>query len=147
MKFNIMFVDDSISVLKSLRWIFMDEPYHVFAFDSPFEALSAIEAKEFAVVVADQSMNEMAGIEFLKKIKQKSPDTKGMIMYGFVEPETASNPINYIFIKKPLEINEIKQAVAIAIACYEINVESRTERMPIFQHYAEISFQQEDLLL
>jgi len=147
MKFNIMFVDDSISVLESLRWIFMDEPYHVFAFNSPLEALNALKTKEFAVVVADQSMPEMAGIEFLKKIKQKSPDTKGMIMYGFVEPETASNPINHIFIKKPLEINEIKQAVAIALARYEINVENRKERMPIFQHHAEISFQQEDFLL
>jgi len=67
MKSNIMFVDDSIIVLKSLRWIFMDEPYHFFAFDNPLEALSAIEAKEFAVVVTDQSMSEMDGIKFLKK--------------------------------------------------------------------------------
>ena len=51
MKPNIMFVDDSISVLESLRWIFMDEPYHVFAFDNPLEALNAIRAKDFAVVV------------------------------------------------------------------------------------------------
>lgn len=42
--------------------------------------MSAIEAKEFAVVVADQSMPEMAGIEFLKKVKQRSPDTVGMII-------------------------------------------------------------------
>jgi len=46
MKSNNMFVDDFISVLESLRWIFMDEPYHVFAFNSPLEALSAIRAKE-----------------------------------------------------------------------------------------------------
>ena len=147
MKPNIMIVDNSTSVLESLKWVFMEEPYYLFAFDSPLDALSVIKSLEFAVVVADQSMNEMAGIEFLEKVKQRSPDTKGIIMYGFVEPDTASNPINHIFIKKPLDINEIKQVVAIAIARYEINVESRTERMPIFQHYAEISFQQEDLLL
>ena len=124
----------------------MDEPYHVFTFDNPFEALSAIESKEFAVVVADQSMPEMAGIEFLEKVKQRSPDTEGMIMYGFVEPETASNAINRgvvnRFIEKPLDINEIKQAVAIASARYEINVESRIARMSIFQHRAVFSFQQ-----
>ncbi|GAG17690.1 unnamed protein product [marine sediment metagenome] len=34
MKSNIMFVNCSISVLESLRWIFMDEPYNVFAFDA-----------------------------------------------------------------------------------------------------------------
>jgi DNA-binding NtrC family response regulator len=80
MKSNIMFVDDSISVLKSLRWIFMDEPYYLFAFDSLLDALSVIKSLEFAVVVADQSMPEMAGIEFLKKVKQRSPDTVGMII-------------------------------------------------------------------
>ncbi len=71
MKSNIMFVDDSISVLESLRWIFMDEPYYLFAFDSPLDALSVIKSLEFAVVVADQSMPEMAGIEFLEKVKQR----------------------------------------------------------------------------
>jgi len=115
MKSNIMFVDDSISVLKSLKWIFMDEHYHIFLFDSPFKALSAIDSKEFAVVVADQSMSEMGGIEFLEKVKQRSPDTTGIIMYGFVEPETASKPINHRFIKKPLDNNKIKQAVKEAI--------------------------------
>ena len=152
MKSNIMFVDDSISVLESLRWIFMDEPYHVFAFDNSLEALSAIEAKEFAVVVADQSMPEMAGIEFLEKVKQRSPDTEGMIMYGFVEPWTASNAINrgdvYRFIKKPFNNNELKQAVEIAIARYEINVQSRRESISIFhQHHTAFSSQQQDLRL
>jgi len=71
MKSNIMFVDDSISVLESLRWIFMDEPYHVFAFNSSLEALSTIRAKEFAVVVTDQSMSKMDGIEFLEQVKQR----------------------------------------------------------------------------
>jgi len=119
MKSNIMFVDDSISVLKSLKWLFMDEPYHIFLFDSPLEALSAFDSKKFAVVVTDQSMPEMAGIEFLEKVKQRSPETAGIIMCGFIEPETASNAINRgivnRFIEKPF-VNEIKQAVATALA-------------------------------
>ncbi len=146
MKPNIMFVDDSISVLESLRWIFMDEPYHVFAFDNPIEALSSIDSKEFAVIVADQSMPEMAGIEFLEKVKQRSPDTERMIMYSFVEPEAISNAINRgvvnRFIEKPLDINEIKQAVAIALARYKINVESRREKISIFQPHTVFSLQQ-----
>ena len=142
MKPNIMFVDDSINVLESFRWIFKDEPYNVFAFDNPLEALNAIRVKEFAVVVADQSMSEMDGIEFLGKVRQRSPDTAGIIMYGFVEPNTASNPTINQFVKKPLDNDEIKQAVAIAIARYEINVQSRRERMSIFQPRTVFSFQQ-----
>jgi two-component system, NtrC family, response regulator HupR/HoxA len=146
MKPNIMFVDDSIGVLKSLRWIFMDEPCHIFLFDNPLKALNAIESKKFSVVVADQSMSEMDGLELLKKVKQLSPDTVGMIMSIFVETGTLSNAINQggvsRFIEKPLDINEIKQAVAIAIARYKINVESRRESMPIFQPHTVFAFQQ-----
>jgi len=146
-KSNIMFVDDSISVLESLRLIFMDEPYHVFAFNSPHEALCAIEGKEFAVVVAEQSMTEMDGIEFLNKVKQRSPDTEGIIMYGFVKSGTASSVITdrniYRFIKKPLDINEIKQAVAVVLVGYESNVENRKARMSIYQLGAEIFLQQQ----
>ena len=137
MKPNIIFIDDSICVLESLKWIFMDEPYHLFPFVSPLKALSATEAKEFAVVVADQSMPEMAGIEFLENVKQRSPDTEGMIISGYVESETVSNAVNRgvvnRFIEKPLDVNEIKQAVAIALTRYEINVENRRERMSILQ--------------
>jgi diguanylate cyclase len=137
MKSNIMFVDDSISVLESLRLIFMDEPYHVFAFNSPHEALCAIEGKEFAVVVAEQSMTEMDGIEFLNKVKQRSPDTEGIIMYGFVKSNTASDAIThrdiYRFVKKPLDINEIKQTVAVVLVGYEINVGNKRARISIYQ--------------
>jgi DNA-binding NtrC family response regulator len=145
-KSNIMFVDDSISVLESLRLIFMDEPYHVFVFNSPHEALCAIEGKEFAVVVAEQSMTEMDGIEFLNKVKQRSPDTEGIIMYGFVKPKTGSGVITnrniYRFIKKPLDINEIKQAVAVVLVGYEINVENKRARMSIYQRDTEFLLQQ-----
>ena len=146
MKPNIMFVDDSISVLESLKWIFMDEPYQIFLFVSSLNALKAIDSKEFAVVVADQSMSEMTGMEFLKKVKQRSPDTVGIIMSGFVKPETASNAMNRGvvngFIEKPLNINEIKQAVALALTRYRINVESRRETMSILRPRDSFSLKQ-----
>jgi DNA-binding NtrC family response regulator len=108
--------------------------------------LKAIDSKEFSVVVADQSMPGMIGIEFLKKVKQRFPDTVGMIMSGFIKLETVSNVMNRgvvnRFIQKPLDINEIKQAVAIAIARYKINVESRRESMSIFQPRTVFSLQQ-----
>jgi len=124
----------------------MDEPYHISLFENPHKALIAIDSKEFAVVVADQSMSEMEGLEFLKKVKQRSPDTVGMIMSGFVKPETVSNAINHgvvtQFIEKPLNINEIKQAVALALTRYKVNVESRRETMSILRPRDSFSLKQ-----
>lgn len=61
---NIMFVDNAESVLESLKWIFVDEPYNIFAFDSAPEALEVLGKTEIAVVVVDQSEPGINGIEF-----------------------------------------------------------------------------------
>jgi DNA-binding NtrC family response regulator len=125
MKNSIIFVDDSISVLESLKWIFMDEPFYLFAFDSPLDALSVIESSEIAVVVADQYILKMDVLEFLKNVSEKSPYTKVIIMTGYDGILETFYPIYlnfvYEFVKKPLDYNEIKQAVKIAINHYEIN--------------------------
>ncbi|MEJ2656097.1 MAG: response regulator [Desulfobacterales bacterium] len=125
MKFNIMFVDDSISVLESVQWLFMDEPYYLFAFDNPLDALNVINTLEWAVVVADRSMQNMDGLEFLKKVHAHSPHTMGIIMTGYTEIKEVSDVLyhgsDYQFIKKPLDNFEIKQAVKAAIADFEKN--------------------------
>lgn len=129
MKKNIMFVDNSASVLESVEWLFKGEPYSIFTFNDPFKALGAIEAAEFAVVVADQSMQEMDGLEFIKRVKEKSSDTVTIILYAFIEPETARDAMKqeevYLFVKKPIDNDKIKQAVAMALVHYQINIESR----------------------
>ena len=80
MKFNVMFVDDSMSFLESLQWLFKDEPYYLFTFDNPLDALKVIGTLEWAVVVADRSIQKMGGLEFLKRVRADSPRTMGIIM-------------------------------------------------------------------
>lgn len=123
MKFNVMFVDDSISVLESLQWLFMDEPYYLFAFDNTVDALSVIKSLEWAVVVADQSIPKMGGLEFLKRVRTNSPHTMGIIMTDYNEVSAALDTLYpgcvYRFVKKPLDNNEIKQAVKTAVSYYK----------------------------
>jgi len=127
MKFNIMFVDDSISVLESLQWMFKDEPYYVFSFDNPLDALNVIKTLEWAVVVADQFMQSMDGLEFLKRVQVQSPHTMGIIMTSHDEMKEATETLDpdrvYRFVKKPLNHIEIKQAVKAAITDYETNTD------------------------
>ena len=120
----IMIIDDSISVLESIKWVFMDEPYYLFTFDSPLDALRVMESLKFSVVVADQSMIEMDGMEFLKKAKQKSPNTVGIIMTSHLDFDKAldalDNGLVYRFIKKPWNDLGLRQAVKMAVAHYEL---------------------------
>ena len=125
MKFNVMFVDDSMSVLESLQWLFMDEPYYLFAFDNPLDALKVIRSLEWAVVVADRSIPKMGGLEFLKRVRADSPHTMGIIMTDdneiTGELDTSYSGGVYRFVKKPLKKYEIEQTVKMTIAYYEIN--------------------------
>jgi len=129
MKFNIMIVDDSISVLETLQWLLMDEPYYLFAFDNPLDALKVIKTLEWAVVVAGRSIRKMDGLEFLKRVRADSPHTTGIIVTDdneiTGELDTSYSECVYQVVQKPLKRNEIKQAVKVAIAYYETNVGSK----------------------
>jgi DNA-binding NtrC family response regulator len=129
MKFNVMIVDDSKNVLDSLQWVFMDDPYYLFTFDNPLDALNVIKTLDWAVAIVARSIQDIDGVEFLKKVRRDSPHTVGIIMAEDDEI-TNKNDISYSecvfrFVKKPIQNNEIKQAVKTAIACYENNVGSK----------------------
>ena len=123
-----MIVDESVSVLESLKRILEGEPYHLFVLDNPKDALELIEITDFAVVVVEHSMIKMDGIEFLKQVRKKSPYTVGIIMTGYMDFKEALDCIYpgcvYQYIKKPLDNGEIKQVVKSALVHYEINSES-----------------------
>jgi DNA-binding NtrC family response regulator len=126
MKFNVMIVADSKSDLECLQRLFMDEPYYLFAFDNPFDALNVIRTLEWAVVVADRSIPKISGLAFLKKVRVDSPHTMGIMMCDdneiTGELDASDFACVYRFVKKPLKKNEIKQAVKTAIEYYETNV-------------------------
>jgi DNA-binding NtrC family response regulator len=123
MKFNIMLVDESVSVLESLQRLFKDEPYYLFAFDNPLDALKVINTLQWDLVVADQTMQKMDGLEFLERVRAHSPRTMGIIMIGDNEIRANLEVLyfgnDFRFVKKPLDCIEIKQAVKAAIADYE----------------------------
>ena len=131
MKPNIMFVDDSISVLEYIQWMFKDEPYYIFTLDNPFDALNVINTLEWAVVVAERYMKNIDGLDFLKKVRTRSPHTVGIIMTGYTESIDAFGKLYsdcvYEVVKKPLDSLEIKQAVKSAITQYELNVKSKMQ--------------------
>ncbi len=115
---KIAFIDDEKGVLESLKWVFRDEPYQLFTFQNPMEAIDRISKDEFAVVVSDHVMPEMEGTSLLEQIKKKWPKTECMIMTGYDDIENVKNADNPV-IKKPWDIGELKSAIHNAVAHYE----------------------------
>ena len=125
---NIMFVDDCVYVLECLRRIFKDEPYGFYAFDNPYCGLQAMQNIAFAVVVADQVMpGMMSGMELLKKVRQQSPETVGIIMTaqsktGPVQEAIAEGYAMGI-VAKPWFEADLRQVVSDAVIHYLIRAE------------------------
>lgn len=127
MNHKIAIVDDQACILESLMHVFKDEPYQLFAFQNTSEVLDRLDKEKFSVIIADQVMPDMNGINFLNLIKQRRPDTVCIIMTAHADLNFAVDTINqggiFKFIIKPWDVIEIKSTIRTAIDQYELKAE------------------------
>ncbi len=123
---NILFVDDEIEILDSLKRFLIREPYGKFFANSAAEGLEIIEAEEVHVVVSDVKMPVMDGITFLKEVRRRKPYTVRMVLSGAADLEQIVDSINkgevYRYILKPIQIvKEFRATLLQAVELYKIN--------------------------
>ncbi len=119
----VLFVDDEQSILDSFRRTL----HKKLAFDtvnSGQAALDAIAKKEYAVIVADQMMPGMNGIQLLAEVKKRAPETVRMMLTGQADISTAMEAVNeghiFRFLTKPSPPSAILTAVTAAIEQYRL---------------------------
>jgi len=111
---SVLIVDDELPNLMVLRG-FLDTDYTVYEAQSGPEALRIAAEHELAVVIADQRMPEMTGIEMLEKLRETQPDVAGIVLTGYTDTPALISAINqarvFRFIKKPWQPEELLAAV------------------------------------
>lgn len=116
---TVLFVDDEQMILRSIERLFMDSPFKILTTDDIDEALDIVERESVAVVVTDQRMPKMQGIELLEKIKGLSPATIKILLTGYADLQTAIRAINsgevYRFIQKPWNDDDLAKLVKQAL--------------------------------
>jgi len=80
---KILIVDDEAAVRDMLSDLLKKEKYRVHAVGSGEEALEIIGKEDFDAVLLDVKLSGMSGLETLKKIKEKRPDTAVIMITGF----------------------------------------------------------------
>lgn len=114
----IMFIDDEQRVLKSMRAMFRRD-YEVLLANSGAEALQLLETHDVEVVVSDQRMPEMTGVEVLAEIKQRSPETIRILLTGYADLAAVEASINeaevFKYLMKPCPADEVRGAVQAAL--------------------------------
>lgn len=108
---SILIVDDEKDILEALRRM-LRGVYEVDIAESPFEALKWIQTKTYHVIVSDQRMPDMSGVEFLEKAKKLSPLSTRILLTGYTDIESVIDSINrgniYRYISKPWEPEDLK---------------------------------------
>ena len=118
-KARVLFVDDEERILNALRTLFRNQ-YHVFTAESGPLALEFVKRFGIHVVVSDQRMPTMTGVELLRQVKDLSPNSVRMLLTGYSDLASIVGSINegevFRFVKKPWDNAEIQKTIADAVA-------------------------------
>ena len=118
-KARVLFVDDEERIVTALRSIFRPH-YHVFTATNGPEALEFVRKFQPHVVVSDQRMPEMTGVELLRRVKGIAPNSVRLLLTGYSDLAAIVGSVNdgevYRFISKPWDNQEIQNIIAEAAA-------------------------------
>jgi response regulator RpfG family c-di-GMP phosphodiesterase len=139
---NILFVDDEKNILGSISRVFRKEDYGILLAESGECALDLLRHNRIAVVVSDQRMPGMGGVEFLKRVREASPDTVRMMLTGQADSSEIAGAINdggvYRYITKPWDDEELKLVIKAAAERYNLVVENRRLQETTMKQNAEL---------
>lgn len=101
----ILWVDDEEYILASVRRLLRTSDFELVTEVNPEKALVLLDQTSFSIIVSDQRMPQMTGIELLYQAKIKSPHTTRIMVTGFIDQELLSEALNragvFRFINKP----------------------------------------------
>ncbi len=120
---RILFVDDEENVLKSLKRIFLDYNYEIITVTTVEAGIEVLEKRSpVQVVVSDYRMPGTNGVDFLKQVCKRWPETIRMVLSGYADTASVVSAINeghiYKFIAKPWNDDELKVTIGKAIERY-----------------------------
>jgi response regulator RpfG family c-di-GMP phosphodiesterase len=122
MTHKLLIVDDEPANLRTLERLFSDT-YDVLTAASGNDGLELLSHHDVALVISDQRMPVMTGVEFLKKAAELRPRTVRIILTGYTDVDALVESINsgavYKYLTKPWSNSVMQQTVARAMEYYE----------------------------
>lgn len=114
-KHRVIYVDDEQSNLSSLERLLWREPYYLLTTQNPFDVLDCIERFDTSLVITDQRMPGMSGVELGKEVRKRSWNTRVILVTAFPEREetiknSLANDINR-WVYKPWDDKELKKTI------------------------------------
>jgi two-component system, response regulator, stage 0 sporulation protein F len=111
---RVLTVDDEPSVTLSLRYVFADPRYKVVGVSSGQAALAKLDSSPFDVIIVDEKMPDLSGVELVRMIKERRYPAKIMVVSAQLLPEVRQAyecfDVHVMF-SKPFDVGMLRDAV------------------------------------
>ena len=122
-RYPILIVDDEQDNLDAFRFNFR-KVFDIVTATSGAEALEILAQKDIAVVVTDQRMPKMTGMELLREVRTRKPEVVGLILTAFTDVDVLIEAISlgqvYRYITKPWEAKEVRGVLQYALERFQL---------------------------
>jgi signal transduction histidine kinase len=127
-KHCLLVVDDEPDLVQSVKDLLRFD-YRVLCATRASDGLSIMEREKVHIVMSDQRMPEMTGVQFLASLKQNFPETVRLLFTAYADLQAVTDAINqgnvYRYIAKPWEPDELKTVLRQAVDFYDLQEERR----------------------
>ncbi len=126
---TVLFVDDEPNILRSLQRLMRTEPVQVHTASRANEALRILASHPVHVIVSDQRMPEVTGVELLETVRERHPDVVRLMLTGFTDMDVAMDAINrgriHRLVTKPWKDDELRATIRQALEHFRLEHEVR----------------------
>lgn len=144
----LLVVDDEPDLVQSVKDLLRFD-YRVLGATRAAEGLSLMQRENVHVVMTDQRMPEMTGVEFLKRIKDAFPDTVRLLFTAYADLSAVCDAINqgnvYRYISKPLQPDELRVVLKQAVDQYRLQAERKQLLKELQEKNAQLESANADL--
>ncbi len=144
MQRTILIVDDEENIVRALKRLLRQDSYIILTANSGEDGLNILnEHPDVGVIISDQRMPQMSGVEFLNKVKQRFPDNVRIVLSGYTDLQSVTDAINhgaiYRFLTKPWEDDLLRKHISEAFHHYELARENERLNMELQQSNEELA--------
>ncbi len=148
-KRTILLVDDEENILRALERLLRCDGYSILTATGGKAGLQQLQQHTVGVIVSDQRMPGMTGVEFLSKVKDLYPQTVRIVLSGYTELKSVTDAINkgaiYKFLTKPWEDELLRTNIQEAFAHFELTHENERLARELQKANAKLARLQQEL--
>ena len=134
---RVLLVDDEESIIRALGRLLRREPYQLVTATSGAEALRLMEEEPADLIITDQRMPGMSGLELLQEVRQRWPNVIRIILSGYSNVDCILDAVNegaiYKYLTKPWNDEEIKIHIRRAFDQFGLEEQNRSMARQIEQ--------------